>query len=130
MPLEILPAYGPIPARLVFLVVDRDFMMYRIHIMNVDPDTTLTTGMFANFRDYEPRNPVPYDYMEDEWPNRNDRGPFQINMGRMIEWCVSHVTEEIEWWCFSIAVHSVSRVTTTFYFSNDDTALEFKLACL
>lgn len=105
-------------------------MMYNIPIMRLESGTTLSTGLFQNFHDYEPRNQVPYAYEEDEWPHRNDKGPFQAHMASMIEWCASHVTEPIEWWYFDLIVHSVSRVTSVFYFSNEHTALEFKLACL
>lgn len=121
---------GPRPGRFVYQVVDRDFMLYNIHVMDVPHDTTLSTGIFSNFRANEPRNEVSYLYQGPEWPHRTESGPFQQDMARMIEWCAEHVTEEIEWWHFELYVTSVSTVTAKFYFSDDQTAIEFKLACL
>jgi hypothetical protein len=121
---------GPRPGRLVYQVVDRGFMMYNISVMDVPHNTTLTTGLFANFKSNQIINPVTYTYQGPDWPHRSETGPFQQDMRRMIHWCAEHTTDEFAWWHFDMYVTSVSTVTATFYFSNDDTALEFKLACL
>lgn len=122
---------GPRPGRLVYQVIDKDFMLYNIHVMDVPPDCPdMHSGKFVNFREDLRTNPVKYHYNGPEWPHRTESGPFQQDMARMIEWCADNVTEELEWWHFELYVTSVSTVTATFYFTNEQTALEFKLACL
>jgi hypothetical protein len=120
---------GPRPGRLVYQVIDKDFWLYSIHIMNIPPDCNdLQSGPFVRFRQDLNTNQVMFHYSGD-WPSKSDHGAFQQEMAKMIEWCSENVIDD-ESWFFDLYVTSVSTVTTTFYFSNEQTALEFKLTCL
>jgi hypothetical protein len=117
------------PDRLVYRVISGDFYMYDIPIIDVEDDATLTSGVFSNFNLCLKHNPVSFDNSNPIWAFK-ERSCYQNTISEMINWCARNNQGVNHIWSFDLEVKSVSTIITTFYFNDEEMALNFKLACL
>lgn len=118
---------------LIYEVLHGDFMLYDIPIIKItaEEDNILArAGRFTNMWYTADENEVSFEHQSTFWAMKGLETDYRQKMTAYIEWIAAETKGNDEAWYFALDVRSVSHIITKFYFTNPDTALQFKLSCL
>lgn len=118
-------------ALLVYEVLSGDLVMYRIGIMQLDTcENSMMCGRFANLDPRTTANPIDYEFQSSTWAMKSLKGIYQVDMTDHINWIADNIKGTGGTWFFDLSCKSVSHIVTTFFFSDPELAIQFKLTRL